>query len=111
MPLKNLTNSLMIHQQNNMEELQKKKKELEQTINNSIWENSAGLKYKFQHGKDLWINGNAHFTYEIMIEKDRLMLKFFPNGKDFYIELKYGVILYLQDEKHRFELRHREKIL
>ena len=94
-----------------MEELKKKKEELEQTINNSIWDNSTyGLTYKFQNGKDLWINGNAHFTYEIVIENDRLKLKFFPNGKDFFIELKYGEILYLQDEKQHFELRLRERI-
>ncbi|MDA3911118.1 MAG: hypothetical protein PF448_07160 [Bacteroidales bacterium] len=94
-----------------MEELQKKKEELEQTVNNSIWDNSTyALTYKFQNGKDLWINGNAHFTYEIVIKNDRLMLKFFPNGKAFFIELKYGEILYLQDDKQQFELRFRERI-
>jgi len=94
-----------------MEELKKNKEELEQTINNSIWDNSTyGLTYKFQNGKDLWINGNAHFTYEIVIENDRLKLKFFPNGKDFFIELKYGEILYLQYEKQHLELQFRERI-
>jgi uncharacterized protein YpmS len=94
-----------------MEELQNKKEELEQTINNSIWDNSTyELSYKFQNGKDLWINGNAHFIYEIVIENKRLILKFSPNGKNFFIELKYGGILNLQDEKQYFELRIREKI-
>lgn len=101
----------MTQQLNSMEELQDKKAELEQTINNSIWDNSTyGLSYKFQNGKDLWINGNGHFNYEIVIENNRLMLKFSPNGKDFFIELKYGEILYLQDEKQQFELRFRERI-
>ena len=101
----------MTQQLNRMEELKKKKEELEQTINNSIWDNSTyGLTYKFQNEKDLWINGNAHFTYEIVIENDRLKLKFFPNGKDLFIELKYGEILYLQDEIQHFELRFRERI-
>ena len=101
----------MTQQLNSMEELQDKKAELEQTINNSIWDNSTyGLSYKFQNGKDLWINGNGHFNYEIVIENNRLMLKFSPNGKDFFIELKYGEILYLQDEKQQFELQFRERI-
>lgn len=100
----------MTQQRNSMEELKKKKEELEQIVNNSIWDNTFGLTYQFQNGKDLWINGNAHFTYEIAIKKDRLMLKFFPNGEDFFIELKYGKILYLQDEKQYFELRFRERI-
>jgi len=87
------------------------KEKLEDEINNSVWENSIyGLTYKFQNGNDLWINGNAHFNYEISIEQDRLMLKFFPNGKDFFIELKYGEILHLQDDKQQFELRLRERI-
>jgi hypothetical protein len=94
-----------------MEELQNKKEELEQIINNSIWNNSNyGLSYKFQNGKDLWINGNAHFTYEIVIENNRLILKFSPNGQDFYIELINGETLNLKDEKQHFELRLREKI-
>ena len=94
-----------------MQEYKKKKEELEQTIKNSIWGNSTiGLTYKFQNDKDLLIDGNAHFTYEIVIENDRLKLRFFPNGKDFFIELKYGEILYLQDEKEHFELRFRERI-
>ncbi|MHA7129617.1 hypothetical protein [Algoriphagus namhaensis] len=101
----------MTQQLNKMEDLQDKKEQLEQAVNNSIWDNTTyGLSYKFQNGKDLWINGNAHFSYEIVIENDRLMLKFFPNGKDFIIELKYSEILYLQDNKQQFELRLREKI-
>jgi hypothetical protein len=101
----------MTQQLNSMEELQDKKAELEQTINNSIWDSSTyGLSYKFQNGKDLWINGNAHFIYEIVIENNRLMLKFSPNGKDFFIELKYAEILYLHDEKQQFDFRLRERI-
>lgn len=94
-----------------MNDITESKQKLEDEINNSIWENSTyGLIYKFQNGKDLWINGNAHFNSEIVIENDRLMLKFFPDGKDFFIDLKYGEILYLQDDKQHFELRLSEKI-
>lgn len=93
-----------------MEELQNKKEQLEQTVNNSLWDNSThGFTYKFQNGIDLWINGNAHFTYEIVIENHRLKLKFFPNGKDFFIERRSGEKLYLQDDKQQFELQFRER--
>lgn len=38
----------MTQQLNRMEELKNKKVELEQTVNNSIWDNSTyGLTYKF----------------------------------------------------------------
>jgi hypothetical protein len=88
-----------------------KKNELEAILKNSIWENPLfGLSYKFQNESDLWINGNAHFNYKIDIENDRLVLKFFPNGQDFFIELKYGEIIYLQDDKQQFELSLSRKL-
>ena len=94
-----------------MNDILNKKIKLEQEINNSIWENfQIGLIYKFQNGKDLWINGNTHFNYEVDIIEEKLVLKLFPNGQDFFIELKYGEILYLQDTKQNFELRLKTKL-
>jgi hypothetical protein len=92
-----------------MENLLEKKQEIENLINNSTWESlEYGLIYKFQNQKDLWINGNAHFIYEISIENDRLMLNFYPNGEKFLIELNFGEMLYLQNEKYQFELSPKE---
>jgi len=94
-----------------MKDITEQINELETTIKNSIWENpTIGLTYKFQNENDLWINGNAHFHYKIESVQDKLVLKFYPNGKDFFIQLKYGEILYLQDDKQNFELRYRSKV-
>lgn len=94
-----------------MKSLTEKKQEIEEAIHNSIWESfQYGLTYKFQNGKDLWINGNGHFNYELDIVDDRLVLKFFPNGADFFIDLKYGEVLYLQDSKQQFEMRLKTKL-
>jgi len=101
----------MTQQLSKMDEFQKMKKELEQAVHNSIWENYAyGLTYKFQNGRDLWINGNAHFNYAITIEENRIILKLSPNGKNFFIELKYGELIYLHDGQQQFELRFREGV-
>jgi hypothetical protein len=103
----------MTQLQNNftMKNLTDKKTELEETINNSIWENfQIGLTYKFQNGKDLWVNGHGHFNYQIDIADERLVLKMFPNGADFIVELKYGDILYLQDNKQQFEMRFKSRL-
>jgi len=94
-----------------MKDINERKIEIENIVRNSIWENSTiELTYKFQNETDLWINGNVHFNYIIEIVGDKLVLKLYPNGKDFFVELKYGEILNLQDDKQNFELRLGNKV-
>ena len=94
-----------------MKDINEKKIELEERIKNSIWESSEhGLTYKFQNESDLWINGNAHFSYNIGIAQDKLVLSFFPNGKEFFIELKFGEVLFLQDSRQNFTLTFKSKV-
>ena len=89
-----------------MKNIIEKKMDLEILLRNSIWENQEyGLTYKFQNESDLWINGNAHFNYKIDIENEKLILKCFPNGKNYFIELKYEQTISLHDYKDNFELK------
>ena len=94
-----------------MKNIIERKTELETLLKNSIWQNHTyGLTYKFQNESDLWINGNAHFNYKIDIENDELILKCFPNGKNYIIELNYGVTITLHDNKEKFELQFNDKL-
>lgn len=93
-----------------MKDINQKKLEIESVVRNTFWENSeSGLTYKFQNESDLWVNGNGHFNYKIEIVNDKIILKLHPNGQDFFIELKYGEILCLHDDKQYFELRLRNR--
>ena len=73
-------------------------------INNSTWSDLEKRKvYKFENGRDLWINGNKHLTYVLDSTGDKVKIKLGAIGF-YFVEYVNDFTLYLYNDKEQFKL-------
>ena len=73
-------------------------------LNDSTWTDlTKNQVYKFENGRDLWINGNNHLTYALNSSSGKVKIKL-NNFEYYYVEYVNDFTLFLYNEKEKFRL-------
>ena len=74
-------------------------------INNSTWNTAENnLIYKFENGKDLWINGNNHMEYSLKWKKNKVQIQL-ENDKKYFVEFVNDFTLNFYNDSERIVIR------
>ena len=73
-------------------------------LNDSTWaDKTKNQVYKFENGRDLWINGINHLTYVLNFTSGKVKIKL-NNFDYYYVEYVNDFTLYLYNEKEKIRI-------